>query len=192
MKKRIKTYLESKETSQYNDFDKILERYLSGELERIVSTYEEAAVYPSFNKDCKTIQLKYRYNNIYVVIDFFEDKYNVVVYHAGIDPNELQKLFIDYTYEDQFDLKTLIKRIDGNIKNHPNLKDMSLMEKKKKIYSLIAWISFCVPIVLFGSIALYVVITERSVQLNEWWMVFFLVVPFIVWLVYDLKAKRIK
>ena len=78
--------------------------------------------------------MNYNYHNIYVIIDFFEDKYNVVVYHDGINANDLEKLFIDYDYQEDFNLEKLIKEIDEKIKNHPKLKDTTLIEKKKKTY----------------------------------------------------------
>ena len=70
-------------------------------------------------------------------------------------------------------------QIDGKIKNHPKLKDTTLIEKKKKIYSLIAWISLCLPILICGSIALYCLITENSVKGNMWWGIFFIAIPLI-------------
>ena len=42
--------------------------------------------------------LNYNYHNNYVIIAFFEDKYIVVVYHSGINADNLEKLFIDYEY----------------------------------------------------------------------------------------------
>mgnify|MGYP003300866066 FL=1 len=76
--------------------------------------------------------MNYNYHNIYVIIDFFEDKYNVVVYHAGINAEDLEKLYIDYEYPNDFNLEKLIKEIDEKIKNHPKLKDTTLIEKKKR------------------------------------------------------------
>ncbi len=191
MKRKIKNYLESKEKSKYDNLDRILDMYLTGEIKKLLSKYSRVSVYPSFYKDGKTIQLNYNYNNIYVTIDFFEDKYNVVIYPSGISVDDLEKLFIDYEYQDDFNFKKIIEKIDSNIKNHPKLKDTTLIEKKKKLYSLIAWINFLIPIVIFGSIGLYCIITKSTVKLNIWWSLF-LVIPFIIWLIFDVKSKRIK
>ena len=192
MKKKIDKYLKSKEKINYHDLDRIFEMYFNGELKKILSIYEGVKIYPSIYQDIKTIQLNYNFKNIYVTIDFFEDKYSVVIYDAETNAEELEKLSTDYAYPKNFNLEQLIKEIDEKIKKHPKLKDTSLIEKKKKTYSLIAWISLCLPILICGSIALYCVITENSIKGNLWWEIFFIVIPLIVWLVFDVKSKRLK
>lgn len=192
MKKKIDKYLKSKEKINYHDLDRIFEMYFNGELKKILSIYEGVKIYPSIYQDIKTIQLNYNFKNIYVTIDFFEDKYSVVIYDAETNAEELEKLSTDYAYPKNFNLEQLIKEIDEKIKKHPKLKDTSLIEKKKKTYSLIAWISLCLPILICGSIALYCVITENSIKGNLWLGIFFIVIPLIVWLVFDVKSKRLK
>lgn len=192
MKRKIKNYLNSKDKIEYSNLDRIFELYLSGDIKKLLSKYAGVGIYPTINKLGKTIQLNYNYHNIYVIIDFFEDKYNVVIYHAGINADELEKLFIDYDYQNNFSLEKLINEIDIKIKNNPKLKDITLIEKKKKIYSVIAWISLCLPIIICGSIALYCIITEKSVKVNMWWGIFFIVIPLIVWFIFYIKSKRLK
>lgn len=192
MKRKIENYLNSKDKIEYSNLDRIFELYLSGDIKKLLSKYAGVGIYPIVNKSGKTIQLNYNYHNIYAIIDFFEDKYNVVIYHAGINADELEKLFIDYDYQNNFSLEKLINEIDIKIKNHPKLKDMTLIEKKKKIYSVIAWLSLCLPIIICGSIALYCIITESSVKVNMWWGIFFIVIPLIVWFILYIKSKRLK
>lgn len=83
---------------EYSNLDKIFELYLHGDIKKLLSKYSKVEIYPTINKLDKTIQLNYNYNNIYVIIDFFEDKYNVVIYHAGISNEEFKKLFTNYDY----------------------------------------------------------------------------------------------
>ena len=83
---------------EYSNLDKIFELYLHGDIKKLLSKYSKVEIYPTINKLDKTIQLNYSYNNIYVIIDFFEDKYNVVIYHAGISNEEFKKLFTNYDY----------------------------------------------------------------------------------------------
>lgn len=190
MKRKIENYLNSKVKSEYDNLDKIFEVYLKGNIKVLLSKYVGVGIYPTFNKLSKTMQLNYNYQNIYVIINFFEDKYNIVVYHAGIEAEELEKLFIDYDYQSDFSLEKLIKEIDIKIRNHPKLKDTTLIEKKKKKYSRIAWVSFCLPIVIFGIIGLYCIISKNSVKGNVWWGIFFIVIPLIVWFLFYVKSKK--
>lgn len=192
MKRKLEKYLNSKEKNSYTVLDNIFEMYLNGKINDLLSSYEGVKVYLSFNEDFKTIQIVYNLNNIYVTIDFFEDKYNFAVYHAGITENELEKLFIDYDYPENFNLKQLLEEIDVKIKNHPKLKDTMLLKKKKKIFSIIAWVSLILPIVILGSIGLYCVISDNSLKLNIWWGLLLIVIPLIIWFIFDVKSKRIK
>lgn len=129
------------------------------------------------NKLGKTIQLNYNYHNIYVIIDFFEDKYNVVVYHAGINVEDLEKL---------------IEEINGKIKNHPKLKDTTLIEKKKKTYTLITWISLCFPILVCGGIAIYGFTNDKTIKVDPIWAILFIALPLIIGCIFDVKSKRLK
>ena len=192
MKRKIENYIYSKDKSEYSNLDKIFELYLNGDIKKFLSKYVGVGIYPTINKSGKTIQLEYNYNNIWIIIDFFENKYNVVVYQADITESDLEKLFIDYEYPADFSLEKLIEEIDKKIKNHPKLKDTTLTEKKKKIYSLIAWISLWLPILIFGSIGLYCIITGNSVKGNMWWGIFFIIIALIIWFIFDLKSKRLK
>ena len=192
MKRKIENYLNSKDKNEYTNLDRIFELYLSGDIKKLLSKYVGVGVYPTINKLGKTIQLNYNYHNIYVIIDFFEDKYNVVVYHAGINAEDLEKLFIDYEYPNDFDLEKLIKKIDEKIKNHPKLKDTTLIEKKKKIYTLIAWINWSFPILVCGCIAIYGFTNDKTIKVDQIWAILFIALPLIIGCIFDVKSKRLK
>ncbi len=192
MKRKIEKYLNSKDENEYSNLDRIFELYLSGDIKKLLSKYVGVGVYPTINKLGKTIQLNYNYHNIYVIIDFFEDKYNVVVYHAGINAEDLEKLFIDYEYPNDFDLEKLIKKIDEKIKNHPKLKDTTLIEKKKKIYTLIAWINWSFPILVCGCIAIYGFTNYKTIKVDQIWAILFIALPLIIGCIFDVKSKRLK
>lgn len=192
MKRKIKNYLNSIEKTQYTNLDRLFELYLSGEIKKVLSKYSGVSIHPIVNKSNRTIQLEYNYNNIYCTVEFFEDKYSVTVYYAGVSIEDLDKLSIDYDYQDNFNLEELINEIDEIIINHPQLKDTTLILKKKKIYSLIASISLWLPITMFGGISLYSIITDSVVQLNYLWGIFLIVIPIIIWFIFDVKSNRIK
>ena len=192
MKRKIENYLNSKEKNEYNNLDKILELYLSGDIKKILTQYAGVGIYPTINKFSKTIQLNYNYNNIYVIIDFFEDKYNVVIYHAGITADDLEKISVDYDYQDDFSLEKLIKENDEKIKNHPKLKDTTLIGKKKKTYTLIAWISWCLPILICVYVAIYGFINEKTIKVDPIWAILFIALPLIIGCIFDVKSKRLK
>ncbi len=192
MKRKIENYLNSKDKNEYSNLDRIFELYLSGDIKKLLSKYAGVGVYPTINKLGKTIQLNYNYHNIYVTIDFFEDKYNVVVYHAGINIDDLEKLFIDYDYQEDFNLEKLIKEIDEKIKNHPKLKDITLIEKMKKTYTLITWVCWCFPIIVCGGLAIYGFTNDKTIKVDPIWAILFIALPLIIGCIFDVKSKRLK
>lgn len=192
MKRKIKKYLNSKTKNEYSMLDKIFELYLNGDIKKLLSKYLNVGIYPTFNKLEKTIQLNYMYHNIHVGIDFFEDKYSVVIYYSGIKAEELEKLFVDYDYQDDFNLEELIKKMDIKIKNHPLLKDTTLIRKKKKLYFTISRISLFFPFFILCGIALYCIITSNSVKGNIWWIIFLILIPLIIWFAFDVKSNKLK
>ena len=192
MKRKIENYLNSKDKNEYSNLDRIFEAYISEDIKKLLSKYDGVIISPIINKLGKTIQLNYNYHNIYVIIDFFEDKYNVVVYHAGINVEDLEKLFIDYEYPNDFNLEKLIKEIDEKIRNHPKLKDTTLIEKKKKTYILIAWINWCFPILVCGGIAIYGFTNDKTIKVDPIWAILFIALPLIIGCIFDVKSKRLK
>ncbi|CDC45904.1 putative uncharacterized protein [Firmicutes bacterium CAG:449] len=192
MKRKIENYLNSKDKNEYSNLDRIFEAYIREDIKKLLSKYDGVIISPIINKLGKTIQLNYNYHNIYVIIDFFEDKYNVVVYHAGINAEDLEKLFIDYEYPNDFNLEKLIKEIDEKIRNHPKLKDTTLIEKKKKIYILIAWINWCFPILVCGGIAIYGFTNDKTIKVDPIWAILFIALPLIIGCIFDVKSKRLK
>ena len=192
MKRKIENYLNSKDKNEYSNLDRIFEAYISEDIKKLLSKYDGVIISPIINKLGKTIQLNYNYHNIYVIIDFFEDKYNVVVYHAGINAEDLEKLFIDYEYPNDFNLEKLIKEIDEKIRNHPKLKDTTLIEKKKKIYTLIAWINWSFPILVCGCIAIYGFTNDKTIKVDQIWAILFIALPLIIGCIFDVKSKRLK
>lgn len=192
MKRKIENYLNSKDKNEYSNLDRIFEAYIMEDIKKLLSKYDGVIISPIINKLGKTIQLNYNYHNIYVIIDFFEDKYNVVVYHAGINAEDLEKLFIDYEYPNDFNLEKLIKEIDEKIRNHPKLKDTTLIEKKKKIYILIAWINWCFPILVCGGIAIYGFTNDITIKVDPIWAILFIALPLIIGCIFDVKSKRLK
>lgn len=63
--------------------------------------------------------------------------------------------------------------------------------KKKKLYSALALISWSLPIIICGGIAIYGAINDKSIKGNIWWVIFFIIIPLIVGCIFDIKSIRI-
>lgn len=190
MKKRIEKYLSSKEIGAYTKLDYIFKMYLDGTLKRILANYSNVKIFPTLNKKYKTMSINYTFQNITTTIDFEEDKYRYIIYPSGTDFEELNKMFIDSNYTDDFVLDNLIEKLDCEIRNHKNLKNIKIEEDKRKKYSLISTLSMLIPVILICIIALYVIIFGNEIKLNCWWLIVLVIIPLIIWIIFSIKSKK--
>lgn len=191
MKNAIKKYLKTKKFCNYNILDKLFDLYVSGEMKCLLSVYDDVDIYPKLSNRDNTIQITYSYNNIHVGIDFFENNYDVVIYHTGIKPNELEKKFIKYYYDEGFDFKFLIESIDEKIKTYPELKDISKLIKKRKNCFLVSRICFLIPVIIISIIALYVAITKETIYLGPQFLLV-IIIPLCIWFIFNSIGKHLE
>lgn len=187
-KKQIKNYLLEKKS--YTCFDRVLEGYVNGKINNLLLDYNNVGIYYSLKQN-KTIQLTYCKQNIYVIIDFFENNYSVAVYPKGVSIEKLEMLIENFEYSENFCIKQLIEEIDVKIKNHPELKNIVPVRRKSTVFSIIAWINFCLPIIVWISISIFCLVTEIKVSINPLLAICLTIIPLILWLVFDIKSKRL-
>lgn len=192
MKRMIEEYLSTKKHSDYNNLDKLLELYFSGYINELLSKYDKVKIMCTINKFHKALHIQCNYYNIHIVIDFFEDKYNAVIYYSGISANNLDKLIVDYEYAADFNIEKLIEEIDEKVKKHPKLNNTPSSYKRRKIYSLIAWICLCISFLVLVGVGLYCIVTNSSIKANALWELIFIIIPLLAWFIFDIKSKRMK
>ncbi len=172
------------------ELDRILLLHRNGEIKPLLSQYDSIGLYPARHADGRSMQIVYQYHNLCVTLDFLEDGYTLVIYPAGTPIAVLEALSVQCAYPEDFSLQLLVAEIDGKLKSHPALLDMTQAKKQKKLYALLARIFFWIPFLFFGPIALYCVVSGEAVQLNAWWWLCFLVIPLIAHCVFDYKALK--
>lgn len=74
--------------------------------------------------------------------------------------------------------------------NHYKLKDLSITTKSKKIYNTIAIIFLLVPIIFIGIMVVLVLGFEYSIQLNFWWVLFFIIIPLFLYTFLNHKSHK--
>lgn len=74
---------------------------------------------------------------------------------------------------------------------HPELRDISKDEKRKKIYSVISIVSLCFPFFIIGILAMYMFVMDKEIELNAWFSLV-IIIPLILCSIFDIKSKRIK
>lgn len=134
--------------------------------------------------------MNYKYNNICITIDFFEDKYTTVIYPTAISAEELNDLFVDHVYGDGFSLESLIREIDSKIKNHPALKDTSESDKKQKLYAILSWICWGFVAVVVGILVIYVSVTKKTLTLSPLIVFCISAIPFAVGSIFNFKSRH--
>jgi len=190
MKKKIRKYLSTKKIESYSNIDNVFNMYLNDKIKGLLSEYDDVEMFPSLSENNKEIQINFKYQNIVTTIDFWEEKYDYVIYPIGIDPYEIDKLFIDCNYSEGFDLETLFLKLNEKIRNHKDLRDISSEKRRKKKYRIISTICFFIPLIWIGVMALYVFISGDEIQLDFWWLLFLLIIPQVLWTIFDKKSVK--
>ncbi len=105
-----------KNKHEYSHFDKLFEMYLNGRIKNILSKYDSSIIeinnYNIKGKMEKTIRIAFNSQNNYVIMNFFEDKYNLAICTSGTSADDLEKIYTDYEYTDDFTFRKLLKSID--------------------------------------------------------------------------------
>ena len=191
MKKRIGKYLSSKEAISYSQVDIILKMFVDGKIEKELEKYKfyDIEIFPSINKQYgNTIQINFKLYNLVATIDFSEDGYEYNIYSIGCSFEQVRGNFIHCCYSEDFSVFDLFEQILNLMLESPSLAKSTKLTINKK-YKTIASICFFVPCVAIGMLALYVILSKRAIALTPWFLLV-IVIPLVIWSVFDIKSKR--
>ncbi len=190
MKKAIGKYLAFKDPQSYSELDHILEMYVNGQIQKLLSGYEDVEISASVGKAHKYIRLEYKSQNIVASMEFLEDKYAFAVYPLGIVVEELDALLVDRAYTDDFNLKLLLKEVDQSLQNHPKRKDISVIRKEiKKLKKISQWLAV-MTYVAVAIVVLYVLISGNPLYVDPHYALIS-VIPLAVSAVLNQKVHRL-
>jgi hypothetical protein len=194
MKSKVSKYLSSKEKKSYTQLDFLFEMYLNGMIEKELTglSLYDVEIFAYHNKGLKnSLQLNFKHYNLVCTIDFFNERYEYIIYAIGDSFNRVKDSFTEYTYDRDFSISDLIQKVYSQLKDHSNLKDNTQLMIKQKKYKMISSICLAIPCVIIGVCAVYVFITKETIKLNPFFMLI-IVIPIILWDIFYIKAVKIK
>lgn len=193
MRHKADKYLASKPVSAYTKLDFIIKMYMEGKIEEILKQnnfYDFEISSCIRKKHGNTIQLSFKYYNLVGSIDFKEDGYDYIVYPMDKKIKNIDDLFVEQMYSEDFSVDNLISSIYERMRSHSDLRDNTAERKKKRKYRFFSNICLWFPVFICGFIALYGKITETKVVGNIWWCFFLIILPLILWVIFDIKSQK--
>lgn len=192
MKNRILKYLSFKEKESYTQLDQLFDMYLNGMMEQELTSLKysdiEIAPYSKSGKD-NGIQVNYRYYNLVCTIDFSNKRYEYVMYAIGAPIDQIKDSFVEFEYDKEFSIKSLINTIHLQLEVHPNLQTDTRFLNKRKKYKTIANVCLAVPCFITSVLAIYVLITKGSITLHPLFILIFFI-SITLWVVFDAKSAK--
>ena len=186
MNKKIINYLSKKNNHTF--LDKILLFYSNGELKKelINNNATEIEIYPSIKKE-KSIQIYFKYFNIFAILDFKEDYYEYCKYDSSCSPLEIENSIVKSEYTDEFAIDIFINESIKLIDQDERLNKSKLFKKsKKKIYSVLSIISLIIPWIILGIIALCSYLMKKEIKLDVWFGII-TILSIVAWFIFDNK-----
>ncbi len=189
MNKKVIKYLSNKHN--YTFLDKILLFYLNAQLEKLLidNNATDIEIYPSIKKE-KSIQIYFKYYNMFVIFDFKENYYEYCKYDSNCSPRELEQSIVKTQYHDEFAINNFIKEFIKLIEQDERLNKSKILKKsKKKLYSVLSVISLIFPWILLGIILLCSYLIKKELKLGVWFGII-IILSVTAWFIFDNKSKK--
>lgn len=194
MHSRVLNYLNKKNPTNYTQLDKILSFYANKKLEEVLLNMGVTKIefFPSINKkNGNSIQIYFNYYNLSAILEFDEKCYDYCKYTPGCSAEELENCIVTSQYTNDFNIELFIKKFITTIEEDPRLVKSQNNNniRNNKLYKKIAFISLLIPSLLVSILAIYTLVLDTSVQLNEWFSLF-IIIPLIIWVIFDDKSNK--
>lgn len=137
------------------------------------------------------MQLSFKNFNLACTIDFFNNSYEYIINKMDDSFDQVRDKFIDCAYEESFSFNELVHFIYGELKGHSSLKNDRQPVLKKKRYKMIANLCLNISITIIVWLAIYVFWTKDTVNVKPSFILV-LIIPIILWLIFDAKSVKQK
>lgn len=189
MSKKIIKYLSKK--NNYTFLDKILLFYSNGQLKKVLinNNATEIEIYPSIKKE-NSIQIYFKYYNLFAILDFKEDYYEYCKYDSKCSPEELENNIVKVQYNDEFAIDIFINEFIKLIDQDERLNKSKVPKiAKKKSYSFLSIASLIIPWAILGIIVLCSYLIKKEIKLDVWFGII-IIISIIIWYIFDNKSKK--
>lgn len=195
MNKRVRKYLNNKLKSEYTFFDEILSFYSNGQFLDLLHIYGASHIelFPYIGNSESSLQVCFNYHNFAVNLNFKEEYHEYCIYLFGCSELEMESNIIQKRYNNEFNITEFIKNLfeilDSDARLRKNSGNVIKKLSQTKIFNIISIISLCIPALIIVLLSIYTIAFNETVELN-WWFSFVIIVPLILWLVFNFKSKN--
>lgn len=189
MNKKVIKYLSNKHTYTY--LDEILLFYASGKIEKMLidNKATDIEIFPSIKKE-NSIQIYFKYYNLFVVFDFKENYYEYCKCDSKCSPEEIEHSIIKAQYNDEFAIDVFIDEFITLIEQDERLNKSDIVKiSKKKLYSVLSIVSLIIPWIMLGIILLCSYLIKKEIKLGIWFGII-LILSIVAWFIFDTKSKK--
>ena len=128
--RKINKYLKSKNSSQYNCLDNLLEYYVNGKLQKLLESYNfrDINIYALIGgKRGNYLQIECSFYNLTVDIGFDEDCFDYTIYLPGISAEGFEKATIVKEYVNNFNIEKFFEDFHNMLQKDSRLKNESCL-----------------------------------------------------------------
>ena len=189
MNSKVIKYLSKKQ--QYSILDKILLFYSNGEFKKMLIDKQctDIEFFPSIKKE-KSIQIYFKYYNLFVIFDFKENYYEYCIYDSKCSPEEIEDNIIKTQYYNEFVIDIFIEEFIKLIEQDERLHKLYNVQKsKKKLYSVLSIIFLVFPCIMLGITSLCSFIMKKELKLGVWFGIIS-IFSIAAWFIFDYKSNK--
>ena len=179
---KIIKHLSDKKVEKYSCLDILFKNYCDGELLALLSKYKFTSIeiFPKVSKRGNSLEICLTYQNIAANIVFIETELEYSIYPLYASADKVQNETFELICDSGFVFEEFINAIFEKMTSHRELKTIAEKTKKKNKYKILAGICLAIPGVFFGSMVVLVKGFKLTIQLNFWWLLFFVIIPLIL------------
>ena len=172
-------------------FENVINCYADGKMKNLLLKYgiSKPEFFRGILNDEKPLQVSFHYYNLFVIVEFEKSGYEYSIYTPNCSAEDVENSIVRKTYATDFSVDVFFDNIMHLLNSDSRLVKATPANDKKKRYKTISRICFGITMMTIAVPAVYVLITDSTIQLGPWFLVPVLG-PLIVSEVFDFLANK--
>ena len=123
-RRKITKYLNAIDKNQYTVLDKMFQKYVNGDMERLFNEkgFEQIEIFATAKKNIKELQVYFKYGSLAGDVDFDDNFLDYVIYLPGISGEDYFRSIAHLDYTEDFTLERFIDMLLVKVNVDMNLK----------------------------------------------------------------------
>ena len=190
MNSKIQAYLKDTDpTGRY--MRDVLSFYITGQMRSYLLKQHiiNLEFFASIKKKEKSLNISFRYYNLYVILDFTEAGYEYCIYTKNCSAGDLENSIVQQSYSTDFSIEAFWDTFMRVLNCDARLVRTKPANEKKKRYKIISSICRVLTFLAIAIPSAYVLITRETIQGGPWFLVIILI-PFILSQIFSFLSSK--